>query len=321
MGFLVRVFSRRWADGGGVLPPGAMFVPVPCPAGLEAAGDVKSEEERRCSPHESQEGDSIGPGVPAREMMVRILQPVLEVMMTRKSRICRLMVTALVSAVPWLAWGQTSDEESAGDGTCLEDVAKYFSSDDPMGSRDFNVKFDRNSDGNSFSCEPVMSASQARDALEAFRYGFLYESEEHLARSVHFPIPAKKRQTRSFDDEGVGTILKTPGELIEYKKQFNALQIATIACASLPTMYLAGWRGFFLGRPGMVWFEAMSGIGVRVTSISLMPPTTDWLLESCVSVQEREHLVDKRTRSDRLEEYLKELDDQTPEAKTDSQIR
>ena len=241
--------------------------------------------------------------------------------MTSNSCICRLMVTALASAAPWLVWGQTSDRESVVDGTCLEDVAKYFSSDDPMGSHEFNVKFDRNSDGNSFSCEPVVSASQALDAIEAFRYGFLYESEEHLARSVRFPIPAIKHQTRSFDDEGVETTLKTPRDLIDYKKQFNALQIAVIACASLPTVHLAGWRGFFLGRSGMVWFDAMVGVGVRVTSIRLRPTTTDWLLEDCVPVQEREHLVDRRGRTERLEEYLRELDDQTPEAKTDPQPR
>ena len=207
------------------------------------------------------------------------------------------MVTALVSAAPWLAWGQSADAKNTADDTCLENVAKYFSSDDPIGSRDFNVKFDRNSDGDSFSCEPVVSASQARDAIEAFRYGFLYESEEHLARSVDFPIPAIKKQTRAFGDKGVETTLKTPRDLIEYKKQFNALQIAMIACASLPTVYIAGWRGFFLGRPGMVWFEAMGGVGVRVTSIRLVLPKTDWLLQSCIPVQEREHLVDKRARS------------------------
>lgn len=241
--------------------------------------------------------------------------------MTRKSRTCRLMVAALVSAAPWLAWGQTSNEESAGDGTCLEDVAKYNSSGDPMGPRDFNVKFDRTIDGDSFSCGPVSSATQALNTLEAFRYGFLYESEEHLARSVHFPIPAVKKQIRALKDKGVVTTLKTPGDLIEYKKQFNALQIAVIACASLSTVYTAGWRGFFIGRPNLVWFTSISDVGVRVTSIRLVPTKTDWLLESCVPVQEREHLVHTRGRTDRIEEYLGELDAQNPEAKSDPRPR
>ena len=241
--------------------------------------------------------------------------------MSRNSRICQMIVTALASAVPWLAWGQSADAKNAADGACLENVAKYFTSDDPIGSHDFNVKFDRNSDGDSFSCGPVVSASQARDALEAFRYGFLYESEEHLARSVLFPLLATKKQTRALDDKGVDTTLKAPGDLIEYKKQFNALQIAMIACASLSTVNVVGWRGFFIGVPNLVWFRAMVGVGVRVTSIRLVPTKTDWLLERCIPVQEREHLVHTRSRSERLEEYLRELDTQNPEAKIDPRPR
>ncbi len=241
--------------------------------------------------------------------------------MTHKNWCFLMLTAATASLTPWHALGQASDEGVIGDSTCIEKVAKNSTSKDPLGSHDFNVKFDRNVDGDSFSCHQFTTATRALHALDAFRFGFLYESEEHLARSVDFPIPASKHQTRALDDNGVTTILKTPRDLIEYKKQFNALQIAMIACASPSTVYMAGWRGFFIGVPNLVWFTGIYKVGFRVTSIHLAPTKTDWLLESCIPVQEREHLIHTRGRQERIEEYLRELDAQKPEAKPDPQPR
>lgn len=52
----------------------------------------------------------------------------------------------------------------------------------------FDIEYDSDADGNSFSCDVGVRASEALVVLEDFRYGFVYDSLPHLERSIHFPL-------------------------------------------------------------------------------------------------------------------------------------
>ena len=81
---------------------------------------------------------------------------------------------------------------------CLDGAA-----DGVRAKHEFNAKFDRNARGRSFSCEAGFSASDALEALEDFRYGFIYGSEEHILRSVRFPLAVNVKADESSHTEQV----------------------------------------------------------------------------------------------------------------------
>jgi hypothetical protein len=148
----------------------------------------------------------------------------------------------------------------------------------------FDLRFDRTKGGDSFSCDLEIRASEAATAIEAFRFGVLYDSEDHIRDSVLFPLAVGIQDTRSTTEEPRSLWIANFAEWETFKKaHLSKLQLAMIACASLRNVKIVKSRtyGFMIGS-GMVWFEALTNVpGVRVTAINLVPVEPDDVLESC----------------------------------------
>src|SRR5208283_377576 len=68
---------------------------------------------------------------------------------------------------------------AADDGPCTKLI--YPKGQPPSRDAVFDKTFDTaNKNGWSFSCGPQMSATEARKALESFRYGVLYNDKVHI---------------------------------------------------------------------------------------------------------------------------------------------
>ena len=170
----------------------------------------------------------------------------------------------------------------AQEDTCLSEVyGKYAPSPSDADYR-FDLTFDRNVHGESFSCEILATASAARRTLEAFRFGFLYDSKEHIERSVRFPLDIARFRTRKTTEEGKKVTVRNFEEWTTIKKQwFDRLQGALISCANLETVRIYKNRGFAITH-GMVWF---TGKDVKVGAINLMPVTEKQLVAECAGIR------------------------------------
>ena len=62
--------------------------------------------------------------------------------------------------------------------TCFGAV--YGGVEPPESRRDFDYKFDKNTEGNSFSCDVIVGASDARIAIDRFRAGVIYGDLEEI---------------------------------------------------------------------------------------------------------------------------------------------
>jgi len=146
----------------------------------------------------------------------------------------------------------------------------------------FDVAFDRNFQGKSFSCEILATASEARSTLEDFRFGYLYNSEEHIERSIRFPLTVARFKTRKSTEEGERVTVRNFEEWMTIKQQwFDGLQAAFISCANVRSVRIYKNRGFAI-RNGMVWF---TGEDVKVGPISLMPVTEEELVAECAGTR------------------------------------
>ena len=154
---------------------------------------------------------------------------------------------ALLICIPAVAFGQESGCFDSLHAKVEPKDADYF----------FDLKYDRNAAGQSFSCGPVMRASEARRALESFRYGFLYDSETHIKESVDFPLTIRVYQTRTVEDKGESYEIHDTKEWFEFRKtHFDKLQTALISCANIRNVAVhwgRGGYGFTIGS-GSVWF-------------------------------------------------------------------
>jgi hypothetical protein len=148
----------------------------------------------------------------------------------------------------------------------------------------FDLNHDKTNKGGSFSCDLEMRASEAAKALEAFRFGVLYDSEKHVNEAVHFPLTANIRDSRNPDQKPMSIRITTAKEFIAFKKKhFSNLQTAQIACSSLHNVEIVKSRtyGFMIGG-GMVWFQNLVDVpGIHVTAINLRPVGPNVVLESC----------------------------------------
>lgn len=165
----------------------------------------------------------------------------------------------------------------------------YPKGQSPGSDLQFDTAFDRlNVNGASFSCGPAIAASKARDALESFRYGVLYHDKAHLDAVLHYPLKVGIYKTLDIASEKPKLVIVHNSEewLRLQKAEMTKIQKAVIACSWLGNVTVtAGYSspGFFIGD-GLVWFQHHGkGAKVWVTSVSLMPLTSQMLASSCAS--------------------------------------
>jgi hypothetical protein len=155
----------------------------------------------------------------------------------------------------------------------------------PASETSFDTMYDSlNVHHASFSCGPAIAASRAREALEAFRVGVLFGDKARLDSVLNYPLTVRVQKTLEVGEKPKVIVVKSFQEWeVVRREEMNKLQIAAIACSWLGNVTVATSRtpGFFIG-PGMVWFQRQSGSArVMVTSINLLPLTSEMLVNSC----------------------------------------
>lgn len=166
---------------------------------------------------------------------------------------------------------------------CLEYA--YPKGQTPGAEAQFDKAHDTlNVNGSSFSCGPAIAASQARNALESFRYGVLYHDKARLDSVLQYPVTVRINKTLGVEKPDVVIIHNAEEWASLQKDRMTDIQIGVIACSWLGNVTVtAGYKspGFYIGE-GLVWFQRHGdGSRVWVTSVNLMPLTPDMLAKSC----------------------------------------
>jgi hypothetical protein len=155
----------------------------------------------------------------------------------------------------------------------------------PPSEATFDKMYDKlNVNGASFSCGPAIAASEARKAVEAFRYGVLYHDRARLDAAIQYPLTVRINKTLEASEKPRVVIVHNFQEWSALQGgEMNKVQIALIACSWLGdvTVALGSTPGFYIGG-GLVWFQSSAGTSkVRVTSINLMPLPPSEIVSSC----------------------------------------
>jgi hypothetical protein len=149
---------------------------------------------------------------------------------------------------------------------------------------DIDQRFDRTREGDSFSCDLSLRASEALAALESFRAGVVYGDKSRLAQVIRFPIDVSVFKTLSSTERPTVSRIHSADEWIQFQQAtFTPLQLAAIACVVLPNVHIVKGReyGFMVNR-GMVWFKGLEEYDhVVVTAINLVPPTEQDVVNTC----------------------------------------
>jgi len=145
----------------------------------------------------------------------------------------------------------------------------------------FDLDHDMDAEGDSFSCDMGVRASEALSVLEDFRYGFLYDSRPHLERSIHFPLKVTIATSESGDQV---IFIKDVPEWLKFKAgHFDPYERAAIACAHLGNVHIVKkWSGFFIAL-GEVWFFNSLNDGLRVGQINVEPMSEKAFRASCLA--------------------------------------
>jgi hypothetical protein len=169
--------------------------------------------------------------------------------------------------------------------TCLEYA--YPKGLVPSAEALFDKTYDAlNVNGASLSCGPAIAASQARNALESFRYGVLYRDKAHIDAVLRYPLTVGVTATLDAAEKLKVVIIHNFQEWSALQDhEMTKIQIAAIACSWLGNVTVtAGLRttpGFFIAD-GLVWFQRRPGsFKVWVTTLNLMPLTPKMLEDSC----------------------------------------
>jgi hypothetical protein len=178
----------------------------------------------------------------------------------------------------------------AGIAVCAQDEKPCLEYAYPKGQTPgVEARFDNANDtlnvnGTSFSCGPAIAASKARDALESFRYGVLYHDKARLDAVVQYPVTVRITKTLGGEQPEVVIIHNAEEWATLQKNRMTNVQLGVIACSWLGNVTVtAGYKspGFFIGG-GLVWFQRHGdGARVWVTSVNLMPLTSEMLASSC----------------------------------------
>jgi hypothetical protein len=191
-------------------------------------------------------------------------------------------MTVFCLAMALIAIFTGADLRAQNKKTCLEYA--YPKGQGPGSEMQFDTQYD-NITGASFSCGPAIAASKARDALESFRYGVLYQEKAHLDSVLRYPLTVRISKTLGVEKPEVVTVHNAEEWITLQKERMTNIQIAVIACSWLGNVTVkAGYDspGFFIGG-GLIWFQGSPGSAkVKVTSVNLMPLTQDMLVSSCI---------------------------------------
>ena len=185
----------------------------------------------------------------------------------------QVVIVAAVVQTPILAQVRTS---------CLD--SQFLSEPADEFERAFDVQFDRNANGASFSCDIFVRASEAHRALNRFRMGVLYESRDDLNASVTFPITAAVYDTTRADIPIDIFKLENADDFINFKRsEFDDALIGLISCANTINVMIRKSRtyGFAIG-PGAIWFQPLVDVHpVKVTGITVWPISKEWVADEC----------------------------------------
>jgi len=169
------------------------------------------------------------------------------------------------------------------EGPCMERV--YTKGEKVGPDHAFDVAFDKDKAGRSFSCGPEMRASEARKALESFRNGVLYRDQALMDSVLSYPLTARISKTLDLDEKPEVVTIRSFREWAKFQEErMDKNQIAMVACANLGNVSIQAGRspGFMIGN-GMVWFSRYVGSPqVKVSAINLFPVDTEAFVKACI---------------------------------------
>jgi hypothetical protein len=146
----------------------------------------------------------------------------------------------------------------------------------------FDKIYDRvNVDVESFSCYLGIAASQARKAIDAFRYGVLYHDKTRLDSVLQYPVSVYLWQDHKLERKIVIHNFQEWSKL--QQTEIMKIHLAVIACSWLGNVKIIGGRepGFFISN-GTVWFHRfLDSPKVWITEININPIAEKSLVESC----------------------------------------
>lgn len=150
----------------------------------------------------------------------------------------------------------------------------------------FDKLFDSvNGNNASISCYLYIPALKARDALESFRYGVLYHDKASLDRVFRYPLHVTISNTSGNSAKQNSVIVHSFQEWSSLQdKEMTKSQLQVIRCSWLGNVSMVGGQSFhpgFIIGDGLVFFGTSDTKDVRITSIDLMPITTEMLTRSC----------------------------------------
>jgi hypothetical protein len=153
----------------------------------------------------------------------------------------------------------------------------------------FDIKLDQDRNGRSFSCGPQIRASEARKALDLFRYGVLYEDKASICSIIQFPLVVRINKTRDSNEKpGIAKVNNYEEWALIRKNRFDKNLIALVACAHLGNVRIHSGRspGFEIGN-GTFWFQSFAGDKkVYLSAINLAPLSDERLIDSCVGIND-----------------------------------
>jgi len=169
------------------------------------------------------------------------------------------------------------------EGPCMERV--YTKGEKVGPDQAFDVAFDKDKAGRSFSCGPEMRASEARKAIESFRNGVLYRDQARMDSVLSYPLTARITKTLNVDENPAVVTIRSFREWSKFQEEhMDKNQIAVVACANLGNVSIQAGRppGFMIGN-GMVWFSRYVGSPqVKVSSINLFPVDSEAFIKACI---------------------------------------
>ncbi|MFI5247681.1 MAG: hypothetical protein ACHQWV_03915 [Nitrospirales bacterium] len=149
----------------------------------------------------------------------------------------------------------------------------------------FDLAFDKDKAGRSFSCGPEMRAWEARRAIESFRNGVLYRDRARMDSVLSYPLTARITKTLEVDEKPEVITIRDFREWSKFQEErMGKNQIAMVACANLGNVSIETGRspGFMIGK-GLVWFSRYVGSPrVKVSSINLFPVDTEAVVKACI---------------------------------------
>ena len=137
-------------------------------------------------------------------------------------------------------------------------------------------------EGDSFSCDLGMRASEAIKAIEAFRFGVLHDDAEAINDVLEFPLRAGLWSSGALTPETTIQINNVE-EWKKFQPHVDNVFRALIACTSLHNVSIVKSRSYgVMAGSGRIWFQVSASTPkVKVTSINIIPIEAGQLFDWC----------------------------------------